>query len=144
VYGTLGSAADGRPTLRFERGYAHPPAKVWRAITERDQLRHWFVQVLDYDRMEFDPAPGAAVVFTPQAEYAALGVGRGTVTAYDPPRLLEYTWDNETLRWELEPDGTGCRLVFTNTFDDREAASGLDAGWQAGLDLLADLLERPA
>jgi uncharacterized protein YndB with AHSA1/START domain len=27
---------DGKPVLRFERVLAHPPAKVWRAVTEPD------------------------------------------------------------------------------------------------------------
>ncbi|UMG93452.1 SRPBCC domain-containing protein [Nocardioides sp. TF02-7] len=34
---------DGdRVGLRFERRLAHPPEKVWRALTESEHLRHWF------------------------------------------------------------------------------------------------------
>ena len=33
---------DGsRYTLRFERRLAHSPKKVWRVLTERDQLKKW-------------------------------------------------------------------------------------------------------
>jgi hypothetical protein len=28
----------GRTTLRFERILAHPPERVWRALTEKDEL----------------------------------------------------------------------------------------------------------
>ncbi|WP_371786341.1 SRPBCC family protein [Streptosporangium subroseum] len=133
---------DGRFALRFERRFRHPQAKVWRAITETDQLRVWFVRILDYDRLRFDPGPGARLVFVPKAEHEAMGIGYGQVTRFDPPNLLEYTWDSETLRWELEPDGdAACRMVFTNIFDDRDSGASLGAGWHAGLDLLEASLD---
>jgi uncharacterized protein YndB with AHSA1/START domain len=31
-----------RPAVRLERHLAEPPAVVWRALTEREQLRSWF------------------------------------------------------------------------------------------------------
>ena len=41
-------------------------------------------------------------------------VARGTVSALDPPRLLELDTDiHGRLRWELEPDGDGTLLTFT-------------------------------
>ena len=39
--GTLDNI-DDRPTLRFERHYDHDVERVWRAITDPDELRHWF------------------------------------------------------------------------------------------------------
>src|SRR3954452_2297075 len=104
---------DGRIALRFERHLAHAREKVWRAITETDRLREWFVDILDYDRSRLAFAPGAALTF------AANGVAesRGEVTVYQPPALLEYTWGEEILRFELTPDAAGCLLVFTNVVD---------------------------
>lgn len=142
MLGTLEVTEDGRFALRFERRFLHPQAKVWRAITETDQLRAWFVRILDYDRLQFDVGPGAELVFVPKPEHEAMGIGHGKVTRFDPPNLLEYTWDSETLRWELEPDGdAACRMVFTNIFDDRDSGAALGAGWHAGLDLLAASLD---
>ena len=40
--GTL-ETIDGRPALRFQRRLAHPVDRVWRAITEPDELEDWFV-----------------------------------------------------------------------------------------------------
>jgi uncharacterized protein YndB with AHSA1/START domain len=137
MLGVLRETEDGRLALRFERRFAHSPDKVWRAITETDQLRAWFVQILDYDRFRFEPAPGGAIEFVSTAGET----GHGEFIQVDPPRLLEYTWDSEILRWELEPDGDGCRLIFTNIFDDRPSAASLGAGWHAGLELLASLLD---
>lgn len=39
--GTL-ETVDDRHTLRFERHLDHPVERVWRAITDPDELRHWF------------------------------------------------------------------------------------------------------
>lgn len=146
MLGTLGVTDDGRFALRFTRRLRHPQAKVWRAISETDQLRAWFAHILDYDQLQFDLREGGQLVFVPKAEHAGMGIGHGEVTRLDPPRLLEYTWDSETLRWELEPDGDdACRLVFTNIFDDRDDAAALGAGWHAGLDQLQALLDgRPS
>jgi hypothetical protein len=90
---------DG-PTLRFERRYPHSIDRVWRAITEPDELRHWF-------------PPGEEL----------------EVTESDPPRLLAGTWFGEQLRFELTPDGDGCVLGFTHAFSGRERAARDAAGW---------------
>jgi uncharacterized protein YndB with AHSA1/START domain len=141
MLGTVTPLADGRYEIRFSRRYAHPPERVWRAITERDHLRTWFVEVLDYERSELDFRAGAALTFVPRAALD-LPTGHGTVTAYDPPRRLEYTWDTETLRWDLTADGpAACRLVLTNTVADPDTARAVAPGWHQGLDNLAAILD---
>jgi len=129
--GTLTATADGRYALRFERTLDHPPEKVWRALTERDQLVAWFPAEVDLDV----PA-GTQVRFAfPSGRAPQAG---GTVTRSDAPRLLEYTWDDALLRWELAAIGVGtCRLVFTHVFDDRAGAVAAASGWHAGLEVLA-------
>jgi hypothetical protein len=47
--------------------------------------------------------------------------------------LLAYTWGPSTLRFELEPDGDGCRLVFTDTVPREESAKNA-AGWEVCLE----------
>ena len=42
MYGELEQLNDGRWRLRFTRALAHPPEKVWRAITEPEHLASWF------------------------------------------------------------------------------------------------------
>ncbi|APU17739.1 MULTISPECIES: SRPBCC domain-containing protein [Actinoalloteichus] len=137
-----GITDDGRFHLRFERELGHPPAKVWRALTEIDELRRWFVDMLDYERTVFEPQAGAELLFVPRAEYQGMAVGHGVITEVDPPRLLEYTWGDETLRWELEPDSAGgSLLVFTTVFPDRADAAPNAAGWHVGLERLAARLD---
>ena len=130
------SLPDGRVALRFTRHLAQPCELVWRALTEREHLRAWFVDILDYDRSQLDFAPGADLTFVA----GDLPTGRGRVTAHDPPELLEYTWDAEVLRFELTRDGDGCLLTFTNIVDGPETAAAVATGWDAGLDRLATYL----
>jgi hypothetical protein len=55
---------------------------------------------------------------------------------YDPPALLELTWSDELLRFELSPDGDGTLLRFTASFDELGRAARDGAGWHSCLDLL--------
>lgn len=144
--GELGVSEDGRFELWFERKLAHPPEKVWRAITEEEHLRAWFPAVV-----AFEFSPGAKLRFAPtevQLErygMSADDVSYGEITRVEPPHLLEYTWGAETLRWEVQSDGQGgTRLVFVNLLDDRDTGIAAASGWHAGLEVVeAQLDGRP-
>ncbi|WP_190823449.1 SRPBCC domain-containing protein [Saccharopolyspora pogona] len=129
-----------RYELRFERRLAHAQEKVLRASADPAQLRAWFVEILDYDRSRLGLAAGAELAFVPE-EGHDLSPGKGRTTRFDPPNLLEYTWDAEILRWELAADGPdGCRLIFTNIVADHDFAIAVEPGWRAGLGQLAEFL----
>lgn len=53
----------------------------------------------------------------------------------DAPRLLEYSWGDGDLRWELEDIGGGTRLTLRHNVD-RRYISMAAAGWQICLDVL--------
>jgi uncharacterized protein YndB with AHSA1/START domain len=137
MFGTVRTLPDGRVELRFERWFPHSRDKVWRALTSADELRAWFVEILDYDRSELTFVPGARLSFVA----SGFPSGQGSVVACVPPSLLEYTWDAETLRWELTEKDDGCQLVFTNTLADGDTAAAVDEGWHVGLKRLADALD---
>jgi uncharacterized protein YndB with AHSA1/START domain len=106
---------DGHARLRLERRYRHPVERVWRAISDPDELAHWFP---DDEPIE--------------------------VVEREPPHLLVGTWFGDTLRFELRPQGAGCVLVFTHAFADRDVAARTAAGWDrcfARVDAL--LADRP-
>ena len=129
---------DGRTVLRFERRLSHPVEKVWRAVTEPAQLSHWFPS-----DMEMDFRPGGKIRFVfREGEGEDLD---GEILELDPPRVFAYTWGDSVLRWELRPDGHGCLLTFTHTFDDRPSAASFATGWALCLEGLDSLLagERP-
>ena len=58
----------------------------------------------------------------------------------EPPRLLVLTWGDAVLRFELEPEGDGSRLLFSHTFDDLAGAASFASGWDACLAGLADVV----
>ncbi len=154
--GILQIRDDGRYVLRFERHIAHPPERVWRALTEPGQLRQWFPTDIEGERR-----PGAKIRFAfragaPRAQDMPGLLEHdpedldGEFTEFDPPRLLAYTWGEEDLRWELEPAVDGCRLIFTHTFTERSGiphpaggakkAARTAAGWDVCLASLDALL----
>ncbi|ASR33741.1 hypothetical protein BAY61_00665 [Prauserella marina] len=143
--GTLTRSADGRRVLTFVRTYPHPREKVWRALTEAGHLRGWFAQYLDYDEslLEFSKE-GAVLEFRPGPGDEQPPAETGRVLRCTPPSLLEYTWGEEILRWELESaevDGPACVLTFSNTFTDPAFAPFNALGWHSGLDRLAAVLD---
>jgi len=138
--GQLDRVGD-RWQLRFVRRFPHPPEKVFRAVTEAKHLSVWFPTDVIGER-----APGAPLRFVfRDGEGPPMD---GTLVAYEPPRLVEYLWgENETLRFEVEPDddGEGAVLTFVNLFDELGKAARDGAGWHARLDELAEHLDgRPS
>lgn len=121
-------------TLVLVRELAHPPAKVWKALTDPDQLREW---------APFDADRNLGVVGT--ATLSTVGaptphVTETRVTRADAPRALDYNWGGFDVRWELEPlPGGGTRLTLWTNIDRRFIAMGA-AGWHICLDVLDHLL----
>jgi uncharacterized protein YndB with AHSA1/START domain len=118
--------------LRFERHLSHPPERVWRSLTEADELKAWHPTP-----PQFELELGGAVRFTD----SVIEFPDGEVTELDPPRTLAYTWGEDHLRWELEAQDDGCVLVLLHTFDDRFKAARDAAGWDICLDSLVSLLD---
>jgi uncharacterized protein YndB with AHSA1/START domain len=119
---------DGRHQLVFTRTLRHAPEKVWRALTEPEHLAAWFPHEI---RGGWDV--GAVLGFAEGDGNAAFS---GEVLVYDPPKLLEFTWGTDALRFELEPLGEGCVLTLTDTFDELGKGARDAAGWDTCLDLL--------
>ncbi|MBO2450808.1 SRPBCC domain-containing protein [Actinomadura barringtoniae] len=127
---------NGEPTLRFERRLAHPPAKVWRAVSDPAQMGSWFPTAV-----EAELRPGAPMRFTFPEEAVVDGSWDGEVLEVDPPKVYMFRWNADVLRFEIIPEGDGCLLVFTQTLGGgavgRLGAGRTAAGWDTCLDVLA-------
>src|SRR3569623_52332 len=91
-------------TLVLVRELRHTPAKVWEALTNPEHLREW---------APFDADKTLGVVGTVQLTTVGTPSPHVTETKVDradPPKLLEYSWGGQELRWQLEPLGGGTRL----------------------------------
>jgi uncharacterized protein YndB with AHSA1/START domain len=125
---------DGRPALRFERRLAHPPERVWRAITEPDELAQWFPS-----SVEADLRLGGAMHFEFQGAEMTLD---GEITELEPCRRFSFLWGDDHLHFEIEPTehGSACVLRLVVELDQREKAARDAAGWDVTLDRLAAAL----
>ncbi|HEX3880595.1 MAG TPA: SRPBCC family protein [Bryobacteraceae bacterium] len=112
----------------------HAPEKVWQALTDPAQLREW----APFDADESLGTAGNTVKLT---TVGAPGphIVETTVTRADAPKLLEYTWGGNDMRWELEELGGGTRLTLWTSIHRRYVAWGA-AGWQVCFDVLDRLL----
>ena len=136
--GTLERRGDHQ-VIRFERRLGHPVERVWRALTEPDEIAAWLALA------ELELREGGRVVLRWQNtdEDGNTAVARGTVSALDPPRLVEFDTDiHGRLRWELEPDGDDTLLIFTAEAQlPEEYELEVLSGWHIHLDHLEELLD---
>ena len=120
-------------TLVLVREMRHPPAKVWQALTDPAHLREW--APFDADRsLASVGTVKLSTVGAPQPQ-----VSETTVKRAEAPRLLEYSWGGNDLRWELEPLSDGTRLTLWHNIDRRFISWGA-AGWHICFDVLDSLL----
>jgi uncharacterized protein YndB with AHSA1/START domain len=134
TYASYATIRD-QPTLNFERRLSHPVDRVWRAITEPDELAQWFPT-----QVEADLELGGRMTFTFE-DYTLPDGSKtmpGEITELDPPRVLAFQWGEDHLRFELEPvDGDrACVLRFTVVLGMLDKAARDGAGWHVCLDRL--------
>ncbi|QAT83336.1 activator of Hsp90 ATPase 1 family protein [Corallococcus coralloides] len=121
-------------TLVLVRDLRHPPAKVWQALTDPAHLAQW--APFDADRSLASVGP----VKLSTAKAPTPMVAETTVKRAEAPKLLEYSWGQQDLRWELEPTGAnGTRLTLWHNID-RGFISWGAAGWHICFDVLDQLL----
>jgi uncharacterized protein YndB with AHSA1/START domain len=136
---------------RIERSVelAHPPDKVWAALTTADGLAAWFGR-----QVTIDLRPGGAAQMT----FASGLTVQMRVERVDEPRVFAFTWQLPDLpeddprrtyvEFALEPVGDGTRLRVVETGfaqlpDDtrREVYDSHAQGWTRELDELAAYLD---
>ena len=128
--------------LRYERHLSHSVERVWRALTDSDQLRHWLPVDIVGERIA---GGDVQATFWPDV-VAKYEIPNPTLPAriltWDPPHTFSWMWDRDTLIFELYPTDSGTRLVFTTWVVDTTA--GVDkagAGYHVCLDQLVQLIE---
>lgn len=133
---------DERLGLRFVRVYPHPAERVWRALTESDQLRFWLPCDIVGERRS---GGSIRLPFWPgHVEKYAIDepVLTGEITVWEPPRRFCWTWGDDLLLWELAEVTDGTELTFTTWPADPDLAGVVSSagGYHLCLALLAGLL----
>ena len=116
-------------TLVLTRELRHPPVKVWQALTEPEHLREW----APFDADKSLGSTGSVKLTTVSAPTPQ--VSETVVKRAEPPKLLQYSWGDSDLRWQLEPMGKGTRLTLWHNIDRRYISWGA-AGWHICFDVL--------
>jgi uncharacterized protein YndB with AHSA1/START domain len=98
----------------IERTFRAPVKMVWKAITEKEQMKHWYFELED-----FRPEVGFEIGYTVrhgETEYPHLF----KVTDVVPGKKITYSWRYQNhagesfVTWELFPEGDKTRLKLTH------------------------------
>ncbi len=121
-------------TLILVRELRHSPEKVWQALTDPAHLREWAPFEADGSLGTVGTTVKLTTVGAPTPH-----VSETRVTRADAPKVLEYNWGGNDIRWELEAFGGGTRLTLWHNIDRRFISWGA-AGWHICFDVLERLL----
>src|SRR3954453_13480808 len=135
----------GTRSVVVEREIAHPPEKLWRALTQPHLIQEWLM------KNDFQPVVGHR--FNLSGDWG--GGLDCEVLAVEPDRMLSYTWNfahddaafdlKSVVTFTLAPTGAGTHLRmeqagFSPT--QKQAFGGAHAGWKQFLAKLGELLAR--
>ncbi|MFC4017607.1 SRPBCC domain-containing protein [Micromonospora sp. GCM10011542] len=124
-------------TIRVDQFLPHPPAKVWRVLTDPDLIGRWLMPT------DFAPVVGHRFTFRtePRPAQGFDGIVHCEVLDLDPHRLLRWAWRGGPLdtvvTWTLVAEGRGTRLFLEHAgFDpddplQQRTAALLGGGWRS-------------
>jgi uncharacterized protein YndB with AHSA1/START domain len=137
-------------TVRLERVLPGPIERVWAYLTESDKRATWFAGGVFELRaggkadFRFDHSLISAEATPPEFKMKR-SEWTETITRFEPPRILAYTFGHggpeSEVTFELETRGKGVLLVLTHRrIVNRNTMIGLASGWDAHLAVLEDRL----
>lgn len=122
-------------SIVVERTMPHPPAKVWRALTQSHLIENWLM------RNDFQPVVGHRFQFRATPVPGWSGVTNCQVLEVDEPNRLAYAWGDGTesdsglrtvVTWTLTAtaEGTHVRMEHAGFRPQDEGGyRGMGSGW---------------
>lgn len=117
----------------FERRLNSGVNQVWAMLTENEKLATWFSE-LKVDELR-------------KGGYIKFDLGDGTfedmeILELTEKAVLEYTWGEDIVRFELAEESEGCKLVLIEKINKLTDHTPRDlAGWHVCLDVIEKLLD---
>lgn len=135
----------------IERVYDAPLSKVWKAITDKNDMKQWY-----FDLSEFKAEPGFRFSFSGKGSKGELYVHHCEVKEVIPEKKLSYSWTYENVSgyslvtFELFKEGNKTRLKLTHEGIESFGSTSPDfakesfaAGWTELIGkLLKDFVEK--
>jgi len=117
---------SGAAARTYVRRVPHPPHKVFRALTAERELAAWFPAKVGPIAEE----RGAPIAFEERGTAVT-----GSVLVCEPPHRLEYTFGDETLRWQVRAVPGGSVIVLVT--EPNSEASPAEGSSEAANDTTA-------
>ena len=132
------NAAAETLSVVVERDIAHPPEKIWRALTQPQLIEEWLM------KNDFKPVVGHDFNF--RADWGAVDC---QVLEVEPHKTLSYTWAamglESVVTWTLTPTSKGTHLRMEQAGfrpDQQQAYQGAKFGRQKFFANLDQVLAR--
>lgn len=122
-------------SIVVERVMAHPPEKIWRALTTPALIAEWLMQ------NDFAATVGHRFTFRATPVPGWSGITHCEVLESDPPRRLAYKWGDGTesesglktvVTWTLTPGAGGTTVRMEHSGfrpQDEGGYRGMSGGW---------------
>lgn len=125
-------------TLIFERRLSHSPERVWRALTDAEELREWYMAAARIDGRQ-----GGTIDMVTLAQFH----WTGRILTWQPFSVLEYEFnavphehlpggERSVVRYELRRVEGGTLLTLTHSRLTKRTGLGFAPGTHALLDRL--------
>jgi uncharacterized protein YndB with AHSA1/START domain len=107
--------------IRIVRDYPHPPAKVWRAVTDPALVALWTATGKGARLVGFEPTVGNRFQFVAKPMPGWRGIVDCEVLEVHEPSLLRYTWvgaegeDPTQVTYRIDPLPAGSRFTYRHT-----------------------------
>jgi uncharacterized protein YndB with AHSA1/START domain len=118
---------------RFERHFKHSVEEVWSWLTDNEKLPKWFSELRVDELRE-----GGVIKFDMQdGTFEEL-----TILELEMNSILEYTWGEDIVRFELNQESDGCGLVLIEKIRTITNHTPKDlAGWHVCLNVINALID---
>jgi uncharacterized protein YndB with AHSA1/START domain len=118
---------------RFERHFDHSVEDVWSWLTDNEKLPKWFSELRVDELRE-----GGVIKFDMQdGTFEEL-----TILDLEMNSILEFTWGEDIVRFELNQESDGCSLVLIEKIKTITNHTPKDlAGWHVCLDVINALID---
>jgi len=134
---THSATAETRSVV-VEREFAHPPEKIWRALTQPHLIEEWLM------KNDFQPLKGHR--FDLRGDWGSVTC---RVLEIEANRSLSYTWDamglESVVTWTLTPTAAGAHVRMEQAGfrpDQQQAFNGAQYGWRGFFDKLEAVVAR--